>query len=121
MKDSEKDSNEGSGTVDVSFGELGAVVQMGGITACPDFDFSGTTCDFNPWSAPTRMGVIEYADKIEMIYKETSMITQTYPFGGQDERVFKIVFSCVDGKWNKSERIYGDIQGAREEHYTFDD
>jgi hypothetical protein len=68
------------------------------------------------WSYPTRIDVIEKTDSIEIIYKETSL------FGGEwkrVERVFKIVFSCVDGKWNKSERIYGQIVPAQPETYVW--
>lgn len=62
------------------------------------------------WSAPTRLEVRELQDSIEMIYEETSLMTNTlaiYPPPPPEKRHFKIVFSCVDGKWNKSERIYG--------------
>jgi hypothetical protein len=74
----------------------------------------------NTWSTPQRVDVIEYADSIEFIYKETSMLTLSiYPSPPQ-ERVFKIVYSCVDGKWNKSERIYGKIKPSQEEYYEFE-
>lgn len=60
---------------------------------------SGTTMA-NLWSSPERVAVNEYSDSIEMIYKETSMVTLTIlPYRPPQERVFKIVFSCVDGKW----------------------
>ena len=49
------------------------------------------------------------------------MITLTiYPSPPPEERIFKIVFSVVDGKWNKSERVYGKIVEAQKEEYTFD-
>jgi hypothetical protein len=82
---------------------------------------TGTT-NMNEWSYPERMEVKEYSDRIEMIYKETSMLIYTSSFGSlPEERVFKIVFSCVDGKWNKSEPIYGDIVAASDESYEFED
>lgn len=60
------------------------------------------------WSHPTRLEVNELNDSIEMIYEETSLVTLTiYPSPPLVKRYFKIVFSCLDGKWNKSERIYG--------------
>jgi len=68
---------------------------------------SSTTAGFM-WSAPTRLQVNERIDSIEMIYEETSLMTLTiYPSPPPEKRYFKIVFSCVDGKWNKSEKIYG--------------
>ena len=43
-----------------------------------------------------------------MIFEETSLMNLSiYPQQKPNERYFKIIFSCVDGKWNKSERIYG--------------
>lgn len=58
------------------------------------------------WSEPTRLQVNELNDSIEMIYEETSLMNLAiHPL--LQKRYFKIVFSCVDGKWNKSERIYG--------------
>ena len=40
-------------------------------------------------------------------------------FGMVQPNVFKIVFSCIDGKWNKSDRIYGKIIPPSEESYEF--
>lgn len=83
---------------------------------------TGTTATLNTWSQPSRVDVREYPDKIEMIYKQTSMITYTtWPGQPPQERVFKIVFSCVDGKWHKSEPIFGTITPARDEDYDFED
>lgn len=68
---------------------------------------SGTTAGYM-WTNPTRLEVLELTDSIEMIYEETSLINLTiYPSPPPQKRYFKIVFSCVDGKWNKSGRIYG--------------
>lgn len=36
-------------------------------------------------------------------------------------KAIKSVFSCVDGKWNQSDRIYGDIIPAAPESYVFPD
>lgn len=92
---------------------------------------SNTTLNFNSvgsttiwpnpdWSNPERVDIIENSDSIEFVYKETSMISYTsFPAPPPQVRVFKIVFSCVDGKWNKSERIYGEIIPAEDERYVF--
>ena len=49
------------------------------------------------------------------------MISYTvYPQQPLEERVFKIVYSCKDGKWNKSEPNYGKIIPATDEDYDFD-
>ena len=81
---------------------------------------SSTTAGYM-WSHPTRLEVRELSDSIEMIYEETSLITNTlaiYPPLPPQKRYFKIVFSCVDGKWNKSERIYGK-KIERQEYFEF--
>ena len=79
----------------------------------------GTT-SFNTWNDPIRVEVNEYPDRIEMIYKQTSTITvSTHPASPLEKRMFKIVFSCVDGKWDKSEPIYGKIIAPRKECYEF--
>lgn len=82
-------------------------------------NFNGCTTNINTYSLPKRVDVIEYPDKIEMVYTEQSMISH-WPDDGFQRRVFKIVYSCIDGKWNKSDRIYGEIIPAQEETYTFE-
>lgn len=79
------------------------------------------TSSFNTWSNPERVSVEEVGDTIEMIFIETSMITfAVYPSRPSDRRVYKIIYSCKDGKWNKSERIYGEIIPAQKEDYVFE-
>lgn len=79
---------------------------------------SSTTAGYM-WSHPTRLEVRELSDSIEMIYEEASLMNLTiYPSPPPEKRYFKIVFSCVDGKWNKSERIYGK-KVERQEYFEF--
>ena len=54
-------------------------------------------------------------NSIELVYKEVSI------WNGLDNRVYKIVYSCLDGKWHKSDRIYGEIipKQVIEETYKF--
>ena len=54
-------------------------------------------------------------NSIELVYKEVSI------WNGLDKRVYKIVYSCLDGKWHKSDRIYGEIipEQVIEETYKF--
>jgi len=84
-----------------------------------DFNLSTSSASF--WGNPEQLEVKEVGETIEMIYKETSNVYRT---GGlppyNDTRIFKIIYSCVDGKWNKSEPIYGKIVEAQEEYYDFD-
>lgn len=80
------------------------------------------TSTFNQWGFPERIAVNEYDNKIEMIYKQTSTICYTsFPAPPPEVRLYKIIFSCINGKWNKSEPIYGKIIPAREEYYEFED
>ena len=81
---------------------------------------TGTFIFNGMWSEPTRMQIIENSDSLEIIYKQTSLLyLSVYPSIPPEQRVFKIVFSCVDGKWNKSDPIYGKIIAAQNEYYGF--
>lgn len=83
---------------------------------------TGTTTSIDQWSTPERIQVNELSDSIEMIYKQKSMLTYTvFPTPPPEEQVFKIVFSCKEGKWCKSDRIYGEIVPSRRESYEFND
>lgn len=82
---------------------------------------SGNTSNLNTWSNPERMEVNEVGETIEMVYKQTPMITYTAYPSLPEVRVFKIVYSCVDGKWNKSEPIFGKIIPPQDEYYEFED
>ncbi len=84
------------------------------------FGMTGTTVSyFNCWSTPQRISVEEVGDTIEMVFTETSnMSLSMYP-PPPERRVFKIIYSCKEGKWDKSERIYGEIIPAQDEDYVF--
>lgn len=80
------------------------------------------------WNEPKRVEINEYPDSIEMIYTQEGVdyskthFTVYPPFPPErHRRTFKIVYSCVDGKWNKSEPIYGKIIPATKEIYEFED
>lgn len=80
-----------------------------------------TTCEYSiGWSDPEAIDFKEVGESIEIIYKEKSNMRFFVNFNERiknNERVFKIVFSCKDGKWHKSERIYGNIIPASDETY----
>lgn len=62
----------------------------------------------------------EVGETIEMVYKEISnAVYLTYPSIPVPPKVYKIVYSCKDGKWNKSEKIYGEIVPEQGETYRF--
>lgn len=71
------------------------------------------------WSYPKMIKVYEDGDSIVMIYKETSTLSYNYYPSSTETRIYKIIYSCIDGKWNKSERIYGQIIPPSEEQYSF--
>lgn len=65
------------------------------------------------WSpAPVFIRAQEVGESVEFIYKQVGPIIT---------EVFKIVYSCVDGKWNKSAPIYGEIIPPQGETYLFKD
>jgi hypothetical protein len=83
-------------------------------------NFSGTSTMSTQNATITLIKTVELADSIEFIYMETSNnILAVYPARPPARRVFKIVFSCVDGMWNKSAPIYGNIRAAQSEYYDF--
>ena len=83
---------------------------------------TGTIANVGLWNPMVLKEVNEVGETIEMIYTQTSQFSRT---GGlppyHDERAVKIVYSCVDGKWNKSEPIYGKIVPAQDEYFEFED
>ena len=72
------------------------------------------------WNTPERIEVIELPESIEMIYRQTSM-NYVDIHGTIEVKVFKIIFSCIDGKWNKSEPIYGRVIPAQGEQIVFEE
>jgi hypothetical protein len=83
-----------------------------------------TTGTFNTLN-PVRLRIFkeayEVGETIEMIYIEkTSVYRTTHGELYNDEIPVKFIFSCIDGKWNKSEPIYGKIIPAQEERFEFE-
>jgi hypothetical protein len=74
---------------------------------------------FNYFGSPEMVSTKEVGETIEIIYKTKSMI-DCYPLP-TPYKIYKIVYSCIDGKWNKSEPIYGKIIPAQEEYFEFDE
>lgn len=72
------------------------------------------------WSEPYRYKVDVYDNRIEMIYIQHTCYSYS-PSPLCERRVYKIIYSCVDGKWNVSDPIYGKILPATEEEYEFEE
>jgi len=82
---------------------------------------TSTTFSFlNQWTDPKLVDTIINEDSIEQVFTEVSLIYQGFT-NTEARRVFKVRYSCVDGKWNKSEKIYGHISPAQSESYAFDE
>lgn len=71
----------------------------------------------NTWSSPVLVDTIVKADSIELIYTQYNLInlSTSEPF----RKAFKIIFSCKDGKWHKSEPIEGTVTPPQTETYAF--
>jgi hypothetical protein len=114
-----EDINSSTGTATLTTGHSA----LGALNTFNSFNsLTFTDTDAIPWNHTERIEVREVGESIEMIYKQTSSLYRTvglHPY--YDERLFKIVYSCVDGKWNKSEPIYGKIIPAQDESYEFED
>lgn len=72
------------------------------------------------WGQPELINWYEYPDRLECVYIENRLLSY-YPEIEDQKRVYKIIYSCVDGKWNKSQPIYGEIIPATDEEYHFND
>ena len=72
------------------------------------------------WYDPVLIETKEVGDTLELIYKQQAKFSYTYNSANLPIRVFKIIYSCIDGKWNKSEPIFGEIIPASEESYEFE-
>lgn len=68
------------------------------------------------WNEPILVETIKRESSVELIYRQTSKL-DIYPMFEPD-RVFKIICSCKDGKWNE-ERVDGVIIPKSDEHYIF--
>lgn len=98
-------------------------LQISGNLTTLNLGGTSTTFKIDPqYSSPELIRFDEFEDRLEFIYKEKLNIIYTvYPPKEPEERVFKIVYSCVEGKWNKSNKIYGKIIPATKENYEFDE
>lgn len=68
-----------------------------------------TTASRDIWSVPFFIKTIDIGDSVEVLYTQQSLF-------GNKKRVFKIVYSYIDGKMNKSEPIYGKIIEQSEDY-----
>ena len=97
-------------------------VEVGSTSSINSNGTTTATTSIDMWSLPVFIKALEVGETVEFIYKQSSMISYTtYPSTSPSDRVFKIVFSCINGKWNKSEPIYGKIIPPSEESYEFDE
>ena len=94
--------------------ELIGIATLGGpisVTSTESYCTSSTVSLYDSFLIDT----IVKENSIELVYKEVSI------WNGLDNRIYKIVYSCLDGKWHKSDRIYGEIipKQVIEETYKF--
>ena len=79
-----------------------------------------TTTHTYLYGVPELIETREVDETIELTYLEQLNASLTWNPLHQSKRVFKIIYSCKDGKWNKSERIYGEVIPASGEWYSFE-
>jgi hypothetical protein len=95
--------------------ELAKIGQMQSVTTTnaaavhTNITWTGSIDSFTSWSEPFRVDVIDTGHSIEMIYVQhrINRIWSGEIPQNPERRVFKIVYSCVNGEWHKSEPIYG--------------
>ena len=71
--------------------------------------------EMQDWLKPKSflVNVIEGEESVELIFTENPMLSSS------EKRVYKIIYSIEEGKWKRSEPIYGKIIPATEESYEF--
>lgn len=73
--------------------------------------------DMNLYRSVKNIDVIENDDSLEMVYKlEPTPIAAHMSI---EPLVYKIIYSCVDGKWNKSKPIIGKYIPEQKARYIF--
>ena len=94
--------------------ELIGIATLGGPISVTSTESYCTSCTISLYDS-FLIDTIVKENSIELVYKEVSI------WNGLDKRVYKIVYSCLDGKWHKSDRIYGEIipEQVIEETYKF--
>ena len=105
-------------TISGSAGTISGFLQTFG-----EIDLSSTcghTLSCGQYGVPQLLSVNDTNDLVEVTYIETANTYISYGYDVPPRRVFKIVYSCIAGKFHKSERIYGNIIPATDEMYEFE-
>ena len=71
------------------------------------------------YSTPVLIDILEGIESLTLVYKQYPNFTTTVG-SFNDPRIYKVVYSIVDGKWHKSEQIEGTYLAAVDEAYSFD-
>lgn len=78
---------------------------------------TSTSANFIYGQTPSLVKTIVNEDSIELIYKIPSMVSNGFGLGA--DIIYKIIYSCKDGKWHQSDRIPGEVVEATKESYEF--
>ncbi len=93
------------------------------ITGIDYLDTGDTTHDFSTHGDPYLIDHFEGCESLVMVYRQDPNCTYAGSVGvstySYDPVIYKIVYSVKDGKWHKSEAIYGTFVSAVEEGYEF--
>lgn len=72
------------------------------------------------WGNPYIIDTILGNKSIELVYRRDAQFTHTvFPVSTPNPKIFKIIYSCKNGKWHKSEKIKGYYVSKKEESYEF--
>jgi len=81
---------------------------------------TSTTSTLEQYTAPELIDVHEKSESVELIFRQ---YLQYNLWGGvqpkQETKIFKIIYSVVDGKWHRSDPIPGKVVPAQKESYEF--
>ena len=110
------------------------VKDAGSIPFTPEFSFrdSGTitltgmttsvgTVHIEEYEEPIQIKTIVHKDNIEIWYTQDKVFINSnsiFP-NSPVQRLYKIIYSCIDGKWNESSPIFGQIIPPQDIQFIF--
>ena len=90
------------------------------ISAYPLSNISSGTVNIDQYGYPKIIDTLVFSDKVEVVYRREPYMSYTsYPPITPEPQIYKIVFSCKNGKWHQSEKIMGRFIPASNEGYQF--
>lgn len=98
------------------------IIDTKSLSAAATTTGSSGTCTWNMYQDPQLMHTYIYEDRVEQIFMQESNMTYTvgiYQSSSPPPRIYKEVYTIVNGKLAKTATIEGSYIPARGESYEF--